>query len=230
MSAQVAHELRNPLNAIAGAAQYLERVLPGDADVKEYTELIAGEVARVNRFVGELLRIARPANPLFAPSKVARVLEASARAVTVARSLAPGAVRVDAAPGLPVLDLDAAMIQEALVNLLDNALDAGDPAEAAAVELTARFEAAGGEGGVVIEVRDRGCGIAADQLDEVTRPFVTTKASGTGLGLVLVARAADQHRATFELLPREGGGTVARLRFPIRVRKPARRPVEEVAG
>jgi signal transduction histidine kinase len=227
MSAQVAHELRNPLNAIAGAAQYLERVLPDDADVREYAALIAGEVARVNRFVGELLRIARPANPVLAPSKIARVLAESARSVELARGLAHDAVRIDVAPGLPVLDLDAAMIQEALVNLLDNALDAGGSAP---VELAARFEATGGEGDVLVEVRDRGCGIAADQLDEVTRPFVTTKAQGTGLGLVLVARAAEQHRARFELAPREGGGTVARLRFAVRVRRPAApRPIEEFA-
>jgi signal transduction histidine kinase len=99
------------------------------------------------------------------------------------------------------------------------------------VELAARFEATGGEGDVVVEVRDRGCGIPEDQLDEVTRPFVTTKAQGTGLGLVLVARAAEQHRATFELVPREGGGTVARLRFRLRVRRTApQQSVEEVAG
>lgn len=195
--------------------------------MKEYTELIGEEVARVNRFVGELLRVARPANPVFAPSSVARVLAEAARSVSIARGLAAGAVQTESAKGLPVLDLDASMIQEALVNLLDNALDAGGPPP---VELVARFEANGGEGDVVVEVRDRGCGIPEDQLDEVVRPFVTTKARGTGLGLVLVGRAAEQHRAVFELLPREGGGTVARLRFRMRVRRAATAPAAEVAA
>jgi signal transduction histidine kinase len=67
-----------------------------------------------------------------------------------------------------------------------------------------------------VEVRDRGCGIPEERIEEVRRPFVTTKAHGTGLGLVVVQRAADMHRAAFELSRREGGGTVATLRFPVR--------------
>jgi signal transduction histidine kinase len=213
MSAQVAHELRNPLNAIAGAAQYLRRILPEHAEVREYSELIDDEVRRVNGFVDALLKVARPANPVFTPSRVNRVLSEAARRAALARSLDSGAVRLDLARNLPALDLDQAMIMEALLNLLDNAFDAGGDGTP---ELASRFEASGGEGAVVVEVRDRGCGIPADQLEEVIRPFVTTKARGTGLGLVIVSRAAEQHRADFTLRAREGGGTVATLRFPVR--------------
>jgi PAS domain S-box-containing protein len=219
MSAQVAHELRNPLNAIAGAAQYLRRILPEHSEVTEYSELIDDEVRRVNRFVDALLKVASPANPVFAASNVNRVLSEAARRAVLARGLDSGAVRLDLARNLPALDLDQAMIMEALVNLLDNAFDAGGEG---APELASRFEASGGEGAVVVEVRDRGCGIPADQVEEVVRPFVTTKARGTGLGLVIVSRAAEQHRAGFALRAREGGGTVATLRFPVRtVRAPA---------
>jgi signal transduction histidine kinase len=115
------------------------------------------------------------------------------------------------------------MVMEALVNLVDNALDAGgeEPPEVAS-----HFEASGGEGSVVVEVRDRGCGIAPEQLEEVTRPFVTTKARGTGLGLVIVGRAVEQHRAGFALAPRQGGGTVASVTFPVRTVRPSPRPAE----
>ena len=219
MSAQVAHELRNPLNAIDGAAQYLRRVLPEHAEVREYAELIDDEVRRVNRFIAELLKVASPANPVIAPSSVNRVVSEAARRAALARGLDGAAIHLDLAKNLPVLDLDRAMIMEALVNLLDNAFEAGGQAPP---ELASRFEASGGEGSVVVEVRDRGCGIPADELEEVTRPFVTTKARGTGLGLVIVTRAAEQHRAGFQIGPREGGGTVATLRFPVRtVRAPA---------
>jgi PAS domain S-box-containing protein len=224
MSAQVAHELRNPLNAIAGAAQYLRRILPAHEEVTEYAELIDEEVRRVNRFVDELLKVARPANPAFEPSSVNKVLSEAARRAVLARGLAPEAVRLDLAKGLPALDLDRAMIMEAVVNLLDNALDAGG---AEPPLLRSRYDATGGEGTIVVEVLDRGCGIPADQLDEVTRPFVTTKARGTGLGLVIVVRAVEQHRATFGLARREGGGTAATLRFPVRtVRAGAPAPAE----
>lgn len=220
MSAQVAHELRNPLNAIAGAAQYLARRLPGDPEVAEYAGLIGEEVERVNRFVGELLGVSRPAEPLYTPSMVNRVLRDAAQKAALARGLPAGAVRLDLAKDLPTLDLDGPMITDALVNLLSNAFDAGGDAP---VELASRLDAAGGEGTVVIEVRDRGCGIPEDKLEEVQRPFVTTKTHGTGLGLLVVQRAAGVHRATFGLARREGGGTVATLRFPVRRLAPAAR-------
>ncbi|HSN89810.1 MAG TPA: ATP-binding protein [Anaeromyxobacteraceae bacterium] len=213
MSAQIAHELRNPLNAIGGAAQYLRRRLGEDAEVAEYSALIGDEVQRVNRFVSALLGVARPAEPVLASTNVNRLLREAARRAAVARGLPGDAVRLDLAADLPPLDLDAPMITEALVNLLTNAFEAGGEA---GPEVASRYETRGGEATVVIEVRDRGCGIPADQIDEVLRPFVTTKPGGHGLGLVVVTRAVEQHRARFELGPREGGGTVARVRFPVR--------------
>jgi len=229
MSAQIAHELRNPLNAIGGAAQYLRRRLSGDAEVAEYADLIGEEVERVNRFVSELLGLARPVEPQFAPVSVSRLLRDAAQKAAVARGLAPAAVRLELSPDLPVLDVDPAMITEALVNLLHNAFEAGGEG---GVELASRYEAAGGEGTIVVEVRDRGCGIPADQLEEVLRPFVSTKPTGTGLGLVVVTRAVEQHRARFALDRREGGGTIATIRFPVRRTAPdgaAAAPAEEGA-
>jgi signal transduction histidine kinase len=226
MSAQIAHELRNPLNAIDGAAQYLRRRLAGDPEVSEYAGLIGDEVQRVNRFVSELLHVARPAEPAFAPVSLNRLAREVAQKVALARGLPEGAVSLDLAPDVPAVDVDGPMIAEALVNLLQNAFEAGG---ASPVELATRFEAAGGEGTVVLEVRDGGCGIPGDQLEEVLRPFVTTKPTGTGLGLVVVTRAAEQHRARFALAPREGGGTVAALRFPLRRTAAAPAPGQEVA-
>jgi len=224
MSAQIAHELRNPLNAIDGAAQYLRRRLAGDAEVAEYAGLIGEEVQRVNRFVAALLHVARPAEPVFAPVSVNRLLREAAQKAALARGFPEHAVALDLAQDLPVLDVDAPMVGEALANLLQNAFDAGG---AAPVELASRYEVSGGEGTIVVEVRDRGCGIPPDQLEEVLRPFVTTKPTGTGLGLVVVTRAVEQHRARFRLERREGGGTVAAIRFP--VRRTAAEPAKEVA-
>jgi nitrogen fixation/metabolism regulation signal transduction histidine kinase len=213
MSAQIAHELRNPLNAIDGAAQYLRRRLASDPEVAEYAGLIGEEVQRVNRFVAALLHVARPADPELAPVALNRLLREAAQKAALTRGLPEGEVLLDLAPDLPVLDVDAAMIVETLVNLLQNAFEAGG---AAPPELASRYEASGGEGTIVVEVRDRGTGIPPDQLDEVLRPFVTTKPTGTGLGLVVVTRAVEQHRARFQLSAREGGGTVAAIRFPVR--------------
>jgi len=213
MSAQIAHELRNPLNAIDGAAQYLRRKLAGDAEVAEYAGLIGEEVQRVNRFVSELLHVARPIEPELAPAAVNRVVKEAAQKAALARGLPAGTVPLDLSREIPPLDLDASMVTEALVNLLGNAFDAGggEPPRVAT-----RLEGDGGVGTVVVDVLDRGAGIPDDRLEEVKRPFVTTKATGTGLGLVIVQRAAELHRARFTLGPRPGGGTIATLRFPVR--------------
>lgn len=227
MSAQVAHELRNPLNAIAGAAQYLARRLPGDPDVAEYAGLIGEEVERVNRFISELLGLSRPVEPVYAPSMVNRVLREAAQRAALARGLAADTVRLDLSKDLPSLDLDAPLVTDAVVNLLANALEAGGEEPP---ELASRFEAEGGEGAVVVEVRDRGCGIPDDKLDEVQRPFFTTKTHGTGLGLVIVQRTAGVHRATFALSRRGGGGTVAALRFPVRRLAPVAAEAAPVSG
>ncbi len=213
MSAQIAHELRNPLNAIDGAAQYLSRKLAGDAEVAEYAGLIGDEVQRVNRFVSELLHVARPTEPAFAPSAVNRVVKEAAQKAALARGLPAEAVPLELSREVPPMDLDAPMISEALVNLLGNAFDAGGEEPPRVVT---RLEGQGGEATVVVEVLDRGCGIPEDKLEEVCRPFVTTKATGTGLGLVIVQRAAELHRARFTLARREGGGAVAALRLPVR--------------
>jgi nitrogen fixation/metabolism regulation signal transduction histidine kinase len=213
MSAQVAHELRNPLNAIDGAAQYLRRRLDGDPEVAEYADLIGEEVRRVNRFISALLVVSRPVEPSFAPAALNRLLREAAQKAALARGLPAATVQLALAPDLPVLDVDAAQLGDALGNLLQNAFDAGGEEPPL---LESRFESAGGEGTIVVEVKDRGCGIPPDQLEEVLRPFVTTKSHGTGLGLVVVTRAVEQHRARFALSAREGGGTVAAIRFPVR--------------
>ncbi len=212
MSAQIAHELRNPLNTIGGAAQYLARRLAGDAEVGEYASLIGDEVQGVNRFIGDLLKVARPVDPVLVSSPVNRVLRDAVQKALLGRNLPVESVRLDLAPDVPPLDLDSEMLKDAVINLLQNALDAGGDTP----EIVSAFETSGGEGAVVIEVRDRGCGIPQDQLDEVMRPFVTTKEGGTGLGLVIVRRVVEMHRARFTLENRPGGGTIARMRFPLR--------------
>ncbi len=213
MSAQVAHGLRNPLNAIFGAAQYLRRVLGREPVMVEYGALIEDEVERVNGFVDDLLRVAHPAEPVFAPADPSEVAAEALRRAVLARGLPPDAVESALAPALPPLELDRKMMVEALVNLLDNALEAGGET---APRLVTRLDDAQGEApAVLVEVLDRGGGIAPEVQDRLARPFVTTKPAGTGLGLVIVSHVAESHGGSFRLVDREGGGAQAVLRLPL---------------
>lgn len=213
MSAQVAHELRNPLNAINGAVQYLRRVLRAEPQMAEYGQLIQDEIQRVNRFIDDLLRVARPAAAALEPADLTEIAQEAARRATLARGLEPAAVQASLAPDLPWLPVDRRMMMEAVVNLLDNALDAGGPQPP---ELVTRVEPepSGGQA-IVLEVLDRGAGLPPRLVNEVTRPFVTTKSHGTGLGLVIVTRAVEQHRGAFRIGNREGGGAAATIRLPV---------------
>ncbi len=233
MAAQLAHDLRNPLNVIGGATQYLQRARREDDEVQEFAEVVAEQTARVERLVTDLLHVARPAAPHLEPGSVGEAAEDAARLFRTQRG-DEGAVRCHVTSGLPRLELDRRMVTEALVNLLQNAVEATEDAEGGDAEgppeppeLRVHLESEGGAGTVVVEVLDRGVGIDPEQVEDLTRPFVTTKATGTGLGLTIVAQAVAHHRGTMVIEPRDGGGTRVALRFPVRtLREPARDDAE----
>ncbi len=214
MSAQLAHELRNPLNSVGGAVQYLRRVLGHERTMAEYGALIEDELARMNRFVDDLLRVARPAPPTLGAADVKELVLTAIRTTTLGRGVAPESVRASFPEDLPRVQLDRRMILEAVMNLLENAIDASG---ASPIEVEVRSEQAPDGPALVIEISDRGAGIPPELAARLGRPFITSKPSGTGLGLVIVSHAAGQHGGSFRLSPREGGGATATLRLPLRV-------------
>jgi signal transduction histidine kinase len=168
---------------------------------------IRTELATLSRVVDEFLDYAR-ARPLLTEPCDLQGLVAEV-AVLVQPFASERGVRVDAsARGRCAADREK--LRRALLNLARNAVEAA-PA-GSAVEISARPV---GADGAVLEVLDRGAGLTAEAREALFRPFFTTKARGTGLGLALAKKVADAHRGTLELLPRDGGGTVARLTLPL---------------
>lgn len=215
-SAQMAHDLKNPLAALKGALQYLaeERAqgrLQGDeggllelsvaqadrieAVIEKYRKLTAVdpviEPVTVNDLVCDVLSLAR-----FAP-------EAGTDSVTVRRDLADG---------LPDCGLDRALVSTGLENLVRNGCEAMPDGGV----LTVRTSAPSGNGGgVIISVEDTGTGMDARQLARATDDFFTTKATGSGLGLAFVQRVAAAHGGSLRLSSVLGRGTVVELHFPV---------------
>jgi signal transduction histidine kinase len=215
LSSTVAHEVRNPLNAVGMTAQRLKReflsaVPAGGAEREELQDLLGimtSETQRIDRIVQQFLEYARP--PRLAPEAVdldALVGDVASRA----RSLAEArGVRVELeASGAGIAVVDPAQLRQALDNLVRNAVEATP--EGGRVSLCPRREG----GGHAVEVRDTGRGIEPDHLPRIFDLYFTTKADGTGVGLAVTQQIVTAHGGTIEVDSRPGGGTTMTVRLP----------------
>lgn len=226
LAAGLAHEVRNPLAALRGAAELLASDLSaGTGASPEYVSLILREVQRVDALVSRMLDLSRPPSLAKAPVKAAELLHdlaVQARALATARG---AAVEVEERydPAVPPLFADRARLFEALVNLAKNAVEAV-PARGGRVVLEAfvdpQLRRRGPDGRVRplarLVIRDNGPGIGATR-DQLFTPFFTTKAGGTGLGLLLARQAAEAHGGMLVLkdLGAAGPGTEAQVLLPL---------------
>lgn len=208
VAATLAHEIKNPLAGIRGAAQLLGE--GGDAENAELAALICSEVDRIARLVGRLEGLAD--EPFARPEPV----NLNELMHHVARLSGGGRVRVreDYDPSLPPVEGNRDQLVQLFLNLASNAREAvGDTGEitfATAYRYGAR--AHGRPLPIEARVEDSGPGVPASLADRLFQPFVSSKASGRGLGLALVAKIAADHGAALDHV-RTGGRTVFRLRF-----------------
>ena len=207
----LAHELRNPLAGIKGAAQLLAR--RGDEEARELTGLIEAEVERLAALVDRLLAPAPPR--AFEPLNIHAVLE---RVLRLAEADAGWAVRLqrDYDPSLPELSGDPDRLVQAVWNLVRNAIDAG----ATSVQLRTRAERGLRIGEDIhplalrLEVVDDGRGVPAELTEQLFLPLVSGRADGTGLGLALAQQVAREHRGALSYRSRPGH-TVFTLLLPL---------------
>jgi len=220
MSAGLAHEIRNPLAAIKGAAQELDPS-PLDDENKELLDVIVSEVGRLNKVVTAFLGYARPFRGTFAPISVN---DAVRRTVQLMSHDLHGdvVVRLELADDLPDVSGDAEQLQQVLINLVLNAAEAMGRSGEIVLSTTrssdaldpAIFGIEGRHGAVEIHVRDTGPGIPASVRDNLFIPFFTTKESGTGLGLALCQRIVQHHGGHIEARSVEGEGATFIVRLP----------------
>ncbi|MCC7261138.1 MAG: PAS domain-containing protein [Candidatus Latescibacteria bacterium] len=210
LASGVAHEVRNPLNAIGIIAQRLEREFEPQRDQQEYRGLlkvVRGEVARVNRIVVDFLGLARPPALARRPVDLEEVVE-QAVAAQEPRARAKG-LRVERHyGGVGSWPLDPDQFIQAVQNLLSNAVEATQSGQIRV--RTRRRE----DGGVEVEVEDSGEGIAPEHLEQIFDLYFTTKAEGTGLGLSLVHRIVNQHGGGVQVHSTPGAGSRFTLYFP----------------
>lgn len=216
LAAGVAHEIRNPLNAIGMAIQRLQREFaptPPEAQ-KEYlrfTDVLRGEVKRVNQIIEQFLFFARPARLDLQDVQIGEVLK---DLLLLARGTAEQhEIRLidDIAAEIPPLKLDRQRIHEALWNLVNNGLQAMN--RGGRLEISARGHP--GRKEVIIEISDTGEGIPVENLGRIFDYYFTTKEKGMGLGLPLAHKIIQDHGGAIEVRSIVEKGTAFRVTLPV---------------
>jgi len=190
LAAGVAHEIRNPLSSIKGFARFLAHSLSDRTQEKEYAEIIAKEVDRINSVVNDLLTFARPLEPELALTDVLKLAEHSVRLVETDARSRDIKIRSQINPDLNSFFVDANQITQALLNLMLNALQEVD--NGGVIVVGADVNESGTR--LDIWVEDDGPGIPQDKKKKIFDPFFTTREKGTGLGLAIVHKIVENHR------------------------------------
>ncbi len=211
MAARVAHEVRNPLNAITGAAHYLAMEHAGDETLQKFTSLIKRQATRVNQVASDLLYVSKPLRTQFSAVQINAVLDQALDSVCEQLRAEHINVILDMAPDIPKIQADELQIEQAIQNLLRNAVEAMPGGG------TLRISSALLPGGSIVEIRiqDTGHGIAEQDRERVFQSFFTTKIRGTGLGLTIVQRVLKNHGGEITLEQPEKGGTIALVHLPL---------------
>jgi signal transduction histidine kinase len=213
MSAAVAHGLRNPLASLRAAAQLVRRH-PEAPSSREHLDAIVEEVDRLDRRISHLLSFSRPAPYHPMPERIERLVENLLPAFAEPIRERDVELRIDLPRDLPEVRVDPMQLEQALLELVANAIDAMP--HGGRLGLAAARAADDGRPGdeVVIEISDTGPGIPAHVLPSVCEPFFTTRQEGTGLGLAIAKRFVEQNGGRLEIDSTPGSGTTVRVRLP----------------
>ena len=207
-AAQLAHEVRNPLSAVRMDLQMVEEGLPEGSRLREIQERVLSEVERLDVTVSGALRTARSGRT---PRQVIDLRDPLLAAVAAAGTTGgPRNVEVVCEAGgvdAPVTG-DAAALEQVFLNLLLNALEASDDGGRVRVSLSST------DSEVEVEVRDRGSGIAEEDIASVYEPLYSTRPDGSGLGLTIARRLVIAHGGHLEIESEVDRGTVVRVRLP----------------
>lgn len=214
LAAGVAHEIRNPLNAMGMGLQRLRReFLPQEESKREeylsFADIILKEVRRVNEIIEQFLTLSRPFELRLRDGSLAELLknlvalfqeEANSQGITL---------RLKVAPGIPSIRMDDEKLTQAFINIMKNGMQAMENGG------TLSIEAHSYKGRVEVAFSDSGSGIPADQMEKIFNYYYTTKEKGVGLGLPIAHRIIEAHEGEFKVESKVGVGTKVTVTLPV---------------
>jgi PAS domain S-box-containing protein len=210
MTAQIAHEIKNPLGSIRFAAEVLKRQPQGNGRDMETIGVIERSVDHLATVVTELSDYARPKELQRATINLNGLLDEIVP--MVADRLAAKEMQIDRqfAADLPAGKFDVTELKKLFLNLIINAIEASEPGKR--IELRTNSD---GNGKVIVEIVDQGAGMDAETLRRLFEPFYTTKEKGTGLGMAIARKITELHNGELTVRSRKGQGTTATVRLPL---------------
>lgn len=210
MAPVLAHEIRNPLGSIKGAAQYLRSEL-NTGENRRLLDVIIEEVDRLNSVVSQFLNYAKPYTINLKTQDVNQIIEKAIAIVEASDRLGNISIEKELRPDLPMVDIDAEQLVQVILNISFNAIEAM-PTGGTLIFRTSKIES--GDGGAVgISIRDTGIGIKKEELKNIFKPFFTTKERGVGLGLAICQKIIKNHGGYIRVksIPHQGSIFYIRL-------------------
>lgn len=210
--ASVAHEMRSPLSSIRLNLQIIGRALGKETVLHEHFEIAFDQVIQMERMFSDLLNYSKPLEIQRKDISIETLIDQSLQELEGELSARHITVKRHAAPDLPPIIGDPDKIEQVLINVLKNALEASE--QYGQIDLSVAAREGSGSSTLTLTITDHGEGISARNLKVIFKPFFTTKKKGTGLGLPIVKKIMDAHRATIVIESEEGKGASVKLTFP----------------
>ena len=217
MAAGVAHEIKNPLASISIYLQLMDKIMEKNGsmtreEAKKYLDVVSEEVDRINKIAVDFLFAVKPMKVNLAICNINDIVKKTVSVVSAELSQKGIALNLHLAVSLPKVLADCTLIQQSILNLINNAMqampeDKKDPA----ITVSTFME----DDMVKISVVDNGCGMTEEQMSKIFEPYYTTKSSGTGLGLTVLFKIMKQHEGDVTVHSTLGSGSEFTLQIPV---------------
>lgn len=214
MTAVIAHELRNPLASISSGIQYLAQQTPSDQPAHEALTLVLKESTRLNQLLEDILEMSRTPRLQLGLNSITGILDDILARWYATAALHQIRLIKDYDPATPLVRCDPLRIEQAMSNLIINAIQAMPDGGALTVRTRLEADPDLGLAFLAVDIGDTGPGVPPAILSRLFTPFFTTKGNGTGLGLTIAQRVINEHGGSVTVDSVEGHGAVFTVRLP----------------
>jgi PAS domain S-box-containing protein len=205
LAAGIAHEIRNPLTAIRGFHQLMQKSGPK----KEYFDILSSELSRIELILTELLVLAKPQQAKFASGDIVAIIYQVMALLETQAIMNNVRLMIRCTERSLFMMCDENQIKQVFINIIKNAIEAMPDGGDVIIEIKRTAER------LLVRVSDRGGGIPQHLLPRIGQPFYTTKEEGTGLGLMITNNIIENHKGTMKIESRIGAGTTFTIELPI---------------